>query len=116
MLTGAVSGAMTGLLAMPGPPLMVYFMSENRSPEAVRALSLTFFAVCYVAITLFNVVVPGFSRSEWLTIALLAPIVALATVAGVVLSSRLTAGSMRVALLVLLLLSGVGAIVSALAG
>ncbi len=114
--TGAVSGALTALLVMPGPPLMVYFMGERQAPDAVRALSLSFFAVLYVAVTLAYLGVGQLPRASWPTILLLAPAVVAGTIAGARLGSRFSDAGMRAALLGLLFLSGLGAIVSGLIG
>lgn len=112
--TGALSGALTALLVMPGPPVMVYFMRERQAPDATRALSLSFFAVLYVAVTLAYVGLGQLPRASWVAVALLAPAVVAGTVAGASLSPRFSDAGMRAVLLVLLFLSGVGAIVSGL--
>ena len=114
--TGVMSGALTSLLVMPGPPLMLYFMGERQAPDAVRALSLSFFAVLYVAITLANAALGHMPRSSWSTVLLLAPAVVAGTVAGASLAGQFSDAGMRAALLALLFLSGAGAIVSGLVG
>ncbi len=114
LMTGMISGAMTSLLVMPGPPLMVYFMSERAAGDSVRALSLTFFGLCYVAVTMSNVMAGSLGGRAWEIVGWLAPVVVLGTVAGVALSRHFSEAGFRWAVLALLLLSGIGAIVSAL--
>lgn len=115
VVTGALSGALTALLVMPGPPLMVYFMRERHAPDAVRALSLSFFALCYVAVTAAQVVGGALGTGALLKVALLTPAVILGTLAGLALARHFTDWGLRMAILALLFLSGVGAIASALA-
>lgn len=114
LATGAISGALTALLVMPGPPLMIYFMGARQTADAVRALSLSFFGLCYVAVTAANVATGGMPRAAWITTGLLAPAVIAGTVAGTALGPRLGDAGMQRAIFALLLLSGIGAIVSAL--
>ena len=113
VLTGAASSFLTVLLVMPGPPLMAYFMSQRQAPQAVRALSLTFFAVCYVLLALYHALATGYDRPALLLIALLSPVVIVATLFGSLFAERFSDGALRVALFTLLFLSGAGAIVSA---
>ena len=116
LATGAISGAMTALLVMPGPPLMVYFMGARQGAEALRALSLSFFALCYVAVTAANIWAGGMPRASWMTVALLTPAVIAGTAAGIVLGPKLGEAGMRQAILGLLFLSGAGALASAVFG
>ena len=113
-VTGAVAAAMTALLVMPGPPLMVYFMRERQAGEAVRALSLTFFAFCYVAVAMFHAVAVGYGRDGWSQIAWLCPAVIAGTLSGAAIAGQFSDAGLGLAILALLFLSGVGAIASAL--
>ena len=116
LATGAISGVMTALLVMPGPPLMVYFMGARQAADALRALSLSFFALCYIAVTAANIVTGQMPRASWTAVGLLMPAVIAGTLAGTTLGGRFSEAGMRVAILVLLFLSGAGAILSALVG
>lgn len=113
-LTGIGSGALTALLVMPGPPVMLYFAGRQGPPEQTRALAITFFGLCYLTVTILNAVWAGMGPQVWGLAALLGPAVVVGTMAGMRLASRLTHGSFRIAVFVLLVLSGVGAVVSAL--
>lgn len=113
LATGVLSGALTALLVMPGPPLMVYFMRDRHAGDAVRALSLSFFALCYVAVTAaFALLGMLDGRALWMA-AMLAPAVLLGTVAGLAAAGLFSDAELRLALLALLFLSGIGAIASA---
>lgn len=113
VLTGAISGALTALLVMPGPPLMVYFMRERHAGDAIRALSLSFFAVCYVAVTAAQAFTSAFDTRAMTAVACLSPAVILGTVSGVALQRHVSEVGLRMAILALLFLSGLGAVVSA---
>ncbi len=115
VVTGVVSGALTALLVMPGPPLMVYFMRERHAGDAVRALSLSFFALCYVAVTVAQAIGGALGIGALVTLAWLTPAVILGTLAGLAIARCFTDRGLRMAILALLFLSGVGSIVSAFA-
>ncbi len=115
-LTGATSGAMTALLVMPGPPLMLY-LSHAPLPHAnARALAVAFFGICYLFVTALNTFWAGMGEGVWWLALALAPVVYLGTLLGLRLSRYLTQGAFRMAVLVLLVLSGLGAILSASTG
>lgn len=111
--TGAISGAMTSLLVMPGPPLMLYLAGAPLPHPQARALAIAFFGLCYLFVTALNTFVAGMGESVWwLALVLVGPVY-LGTLAGRWIARHVTQSSFRVAVLVLLLLSGLGAIVSA---
>ena len=112
-VTGAISGAMTALLVMPGPPLMLY-LSHAPLPHAnARALAVSFFGLCYLFVTALNTFWAGMGEGVWWLALALAPVVYVGTLVGLRLSRYLTQGAFRAAVLVLLVLSGLGAILSA---
>ncbi len=113
-LTGAVAGAMTSLLVMPGPPLMLYLAGSPLPHAHARALAITFFGLCYLLVTALNTFVTGMGEGVWWIALALVPPVYLGTLAGQQIARRVTQGSFRIAVLVLLVLSGTGAVVSAL--
>lgn len=113
-LTGAVSGAMTALLVMPGPPLMLYLSHAPLPHGNARALAVAFFGLCYLFVTALNTFWAGMGDGVWWLALALAPIVYAGTHAGLRLSRYLTQGGFRAAVLVLLVLSGLGAILSAI--
>ena len=111
---GVMSGALTALLVMPGPPLMILLMRKPLPPETARALSLTFFAACYVAVTLMNLGLGTLTLASAPTaMQLVLPVIA-GTIGGRKLAPLLPARHFMAALYMLLVLAGLGAIVSAL--
>lgn len=111
---GVVSGVMTALLVMPGPPIMLHLMSKDLSKEKSRALSLSAFAVSYVLVAVLSGVSGTLTRQVLVDTAVLAPVVAAATVLGARASGALSDGLFRKVIFALLLASGAGAILSAL--
>lgn len=114
IVTGLLSGALTAVLVMPGPPLMVQLMQQPLPPTAARALSLAFFAACYVAVLVLYLATGALDRGAWWTVLVLAAPVALGTLAGRGFAARLADRHFIAALNVLLVLAGLGAIASAL--
>ena len=113
-VTGAVAGALTALLVMPGPPLMVHFLRRPLAQEAARALSITFFAACYVSVLSAHVIAGNLSGAAWQTVAWLVAPVLIGTAAGLSGARWLSDRHFAIALHVLLLAAGVGAVLSAL--
>jgi uncharacterized membrane protein YfcA len=79
-----------------------------------RALAVAFFGLCYLFVTALNTFWAGMGDGVWWLALALAPVVYVGTRAGLRLSRYLTQGGFRVAVLVLLVLSGLGAILSAI--
>jgi uncharacterized membrane protein YfcA len=113
-VTGAISGGMTSLLVMPAPPLMLYLAGAPLPHAHARALAIAFFGLCYLFVTALNTFWAGMGEGVWLLALAMVPAVYLGTLAGRRIARHVTQGSYRVAVLALLVLSGVGAILSAL--
>ena len=111
---GAISGAMTALLVMPGPTLMLYLAGAPLPLAHARALAITFFGLCYLFVTALNTFWAGMGEGVWWLALAMVPAVYLGTRAGQRIARHVTQGSFRVAVLALLVLSGAGAIISAL--
>src|SRR5580693_13843 len=56
---GAIAGVATGLVGMPGPPVMIYLILAAAPMRAVRATLVAFFALVYAATLLSDVVFLG---------------------------------------------------------
>lgn len=112
--TGAAAGALTAILVMPGPPLMVHLLRHPLPPDAARALSLTFFAACYVAVLAAHVTAGSLDRRSWSTVAALLLPVLIGTALGLRLAPWLAARHFALVLNLLLAAAGLGAILSAL--
>lgn len=111
---GASAGALTSVLVMPGPPLILYVAARRLGKLESRALSLTFFAFCYVMVTLLHAVWTGMSAETWAAAGALTPAVIIATLLGNRLAHRLSEARFRAAVLAISFLSGVWAIWSSL--
>lgn len=110
---GASAGALTSVLVMPGPPLILYVAARRLGKLESRALSLTFFAFCYVAVTLLHAAWSGMSAETWMIAGLLSPAVAVATLLGNILARRLSEAWFQAAVLAVSFLSGAWAVWSA---
>lgn len=111
--TGAAAGVLTAILVMPGPPLMIHLLRHPLPPAAARALSLTFFAACYVAVFAAHAAGGSVDRQSWTAIAaLLAPML-IGTVLGLRLAPLLAGRHFALVLNILLAAAGVGALLSA---
>lgn len=113
-ITGVASGALTALLVMPGPPLMAYLATRGLAIGPARALSITFFAGCALAVLVMATFTGDFGHEALLKALLLLPALATGTFLGRRAGHRLPAARYQSVLLVLMLLSGLGALVSAM--
>ncbi len=107
---GASAGALTSVLVMPGPPLILYVAARRLGKEETRALSLTFFAFCYVAVTLLHAVWTGMSSATWAMAGVLSPVVIIGTLLGDRLARWLSEAWFRAAVLAVSFLSGAWAV------
>lgn len=112
--TGITTGFLTAVLVMPGPPVMILNAWMRMSKDESRALSLTFFAFCYVTVTLLHATAGSMPASAWTTAAMLAPFVIAGTLIGKRVAGRLSEGRFRIAILIVAAVSGLYAIWSAL--
>ncbi|MFT4518913.1 MAG: putative membrane protein YfcA [Halioglobus sp.] len=70
-LTGLASGLMNGVMAIPGPPVILYALITEPAPAQSRALLMTyFFGSALFALTIFGLA--GFVNVQTLSLALLA--------------------------------------------
>jgi len=112
--SGALSGALTAVLVMPGPPLMVHLLRHPLPMPAARSVSIAFFAACYAAVLIAHIATGSLGGEEWSRIqALLAPVL-VGTFAGLRLAPWFATRHLAPMLNVLLLLAGLGSLWSAL--
>ncbi|MGE0765054.1 MAG: sulfite exporter TauE/SafE family protein [Hyphomicrobiaceae bacterium] len=114
VVTGALSGVLTAVLVMPGPPLMVNLLRNPLPAARARALSLSFFAACYLAVLIVHAASgelngPAASIIGWLVV----PVIA-GTCAGLHAMRWLAERHFAPLMTALLLAAGLGAILSAL--
>ena len=104
---GALAGAMTTALGMPGPAVLLYLTAVGAGKEATRAILLTFFAVSYGASLILQTVTVGVSGGVWITAGLLVPFAAVGALLGHVLARHVSEAAFRK--VVLTLIAGTGA-------
>ncbi len=111
---GMLAGAMTTSLGMPGPVLVIYLTAHGADKDALRAISLTFFAVAYAAALLLQAVTFGVESEVWMMAAVLVPVAAVGAQLGHWLSKRITESTFRGAVFLLLGATGVYTLLTAL--
>jgi uncharacterized protein len=86
---GTLAGVATGLVGMPGPPVMIYLMLAAAPMRAVRATLVAFFALVYAATLLSDVVFLGVPAADWEIAATLLPLIWIGGIAGLRIAERL---------------------------
>ena len=86
---GAVAGIATGLVGMPGPPVMIYLMLTAAPMRAVRATLVAFFALVYAATLLSDVIFLGVPAADWEIAATLLPLIWIGGIAGLRVAEHL---------------------------
>lgn len=104
--TGCLSGLLTAVLVMPGPPLILLLMAAASGKDAARALSLSFFGFCYVMVTALHVLFAGMGAPEWRLVLMLAPAVVAGTLVGGAIAGRLSERAFKTAVYAVLAISG----------
>jgi uncharacterized membrane protein YfcA len=111
---GATSGVLAASVGVNGPPLVIAFQATGMQPAPFRAtLQVTFLVQAAVALTLFWSQRLVVADVGWVFVIGL-PAAAVGALVGDRISSRVREGSFRSAVLVLLALTGVLAVASAL--
>ncbi len=105
-LGGAISGIMTGALAIPGPVALWTLLSAGLDPEKTRATLRAYFVVAYLAAFLGHAILTGIRADMLLTFACLAPPVLAGIAAGMLMRRRLSMATLRFILEMVLLLMG----------
>lgn len=104
--TGFLSGALTAVLVMPGPPLILLLVAAATGKDAARALSLSFFGFCYVMVTALHVLFGSMGETEWRRVLVLAPAVVAGTLVGAAIARRLSERAFKSAVYAVLAISG----------
>jgi uncharacterized membrane protein YfcA len=89
LAAGTIAGVATGLVGMPGPPVMIYLMLAAAPMRAVRATLVAFFALVYAATLLSDVVFLGVTAAEWEIAATLLPLTWIGGVVGLRVAEQL---------------------------
>jgi uncharacterized protein len=113
-VSGAAAGLLTAVFVTPGPPLILMNGWLRLRKDESRALTLTFFAFCYVVATAIHSLWGGMSMASWKLAALLTPVVVIGTLAGAASARRMSEGRFRLAILAIAACSGFYAILTSL--
>ncbi|HUS97223.1 MAG TPA: sulfite exporter TauE/SafE family protein [Hyphomicrobiaceae bacterium] len=113
---GGIAGLLTAVLVTPGPPVIILNGWLRLSKDQSRALSLTFFAFCYVAVAAMHTIWGGMTLASWKLAAMLSPLVIVGTLAGDAFAKRLSEAKFRLFVLAIAGLSGCYALLSGLLG
>lgn len=111
---GVASGAMAAALAMPGPAIMLYLAGLRPGKRIIRAVTLTLFGFSYGSVCLVHTLWGGMDGRTWLLSLGLAPIVLAGAGAGHIAARHLSEHRFRMAVLAILLASGLYAVWTAL--
>jgi uncharacterized protein len=110
---GAVSGVLGGSTSMNGPPVVLYLLGTERDVEAFRGTLLAFFLPTGL-ITIAGMAAVGRVTPDVLrTSAIALPALVIGMFAGMWLKSRVPEELFRLLVLVLLILTSIGVIISA---
>ncbi len=106
-LVGAVGGLLGAAAGIPGPPVLLFLINQREGRESFRATLATFFFLTAIA-NLAGYGTAGMLDQDllWTAVALM-PAALLGAALGTRLSGRLNAGTFRIAVLLLALLSAV---------
>jgi uncharacterized membrane protein YfcA len=110
---GAIAGVATGLVGMPGPPVMIYLMLAAAPMRAVRATLVAFFALVYAATLLSDVVFLGVTAAEWEIAATLLPLTWIGGVAGLRVAERLPETAAAILSILVLAVAGLYTVAAA---
>jgi uncharacterized membrane protein YfcA len=105
-LAGAVSGAMTALFGMSGPPVVIYLLLGGAAPARMRATLLSYFSVCYAATIACHAIAVGIAPAIWVSAGILIPFACGGGTLGKRLGDRL--GPRAFAVLAIVLLAATG--------
>jgi len=110
---GAIAGVATGLVGMPGPPVMIYLMLAAAPMRAVRATLVAFFALVYAATLLSDVVFLGVTAAEWEIAATLLPLTWIGGVVGLRVAERLPETAAAILSILVLAVAGLYTVAAA---
>lgn len=86
---GTVAGVATGLVGMPGPPLLIYLMLTAAPMLAVRGTLIAFFVLVYAVTLASDVVFLGVPAADWAIAASLLPLTWAGGIVGLSIAERL---------------------------
>lgn len=106
LAAGAVSGIVTALAGMAGPPVLIYLMLAGATSQTIRATLLAFFALVYAATLAANAATIGIPGQSWIAASILLPFAVVGGLVGRPLGDRLGADGFARLAIALLALAG----------
>ena len=89
LVAGAAAGAATGLVGMPGPPVVIYLIMVGAPAQMSRSTQIAFFALIFGATLAANAAFRGVPGMDWAIAASLMPPTALGAWVGTRIGNRL---------------------------
>ena len=102
LVTGAIAGAATGLVGMPGPPVVIYFILTGVPAQPSRSTQIAFYALVFAATLSADVAFGGVPSRNWTIAASLMPSTALGAWLGMRIGNRLDENTATVLAIVVL--------------
>jgi len=114
LVAGAAAGAASGLVGMPGPPVVIYLILVGAPAQLSRSTLIAFFALVFGATLAANVVFRGVPGMDWAIAASLMPPTALGAWVGRHIANHLDDNAATILALVVLGAAGLYTLVVAL--
>jgi len=106
-VVGALSGALTTSIGMPGPPLLLYFTGTKMDKETLRGTTLAFYLFIYIISLLIQVVFAGTNPIVWKSSLYALPLVFIGLFIGQKLFLRLNQRTFQIFTYILLAFTGI---------
>ncbi|MGY0693383.1 sulfite exporter TauE/SafE family protein [Virgibacillus sp. FSP13] len=104
---GALSGAFTTSIGMPGPPILLYFSGTETTKEKLRGTTLAFYLFIYSVSLLIQVTFAGTTKVIWQSSLIALPLVIIGLFLGQLLFKRINQQVFQTITYVLLLFTGI---------
>ncbi|WP_234028489.1 sulfite exporter TauE/SafE family protein [Lentibacillus sp. Marseille-P4043] len=104
---GALSGAFTTSIGMPGPPILLYFSGTETTKEKLRGTTLAFYLFIYSVSLLTQVMFAGTTKAIWQSSLIALPLVIIGLFLGQLLFKRINQQVFQTITYVLLLFTGI---------
>jgi uncharacterized protein len=114
LVAGTAAGAATGLVGMPGPPVVIYLILTGVPMQMSRSTLIAFFALIFAATLAADAVIRGIPGKDWLVAASLMPTTALGAWVGTRIGKRLDHNAATILAITVLGVAGVYTLAAAL--
>jgi uncharacterized protein len=114
LVAGAAAGAATGLVGMPGPPVVIYLIMVGAPAQMSRSTLIAFFAMIFGATLAADAAFQGVPGVDWLIAASLMPPTALGAWMGTRIGNRLDDNAAAILAIVVLGAAGLYTLAAAM--